>query len=150
MRILICEDSQQNLQSAREFAETVKGEHEVEIADDLGAGIASAGYVDCVLTDCYLPDYMTGEIIPGGLLVALAALGKNVPVCIITDGANHGPDRLICMTQLLGRDKRLQVRVVNADGDGSRDGIKGMTPDGKIIKDWEYCFRELMEKSVTA
>jgi CheY-like chemotaxis protein len=171
MRILICEDSEHNLQSAREFAEKVKGEHEVVIinnASRAGQGVSGGGYSpgefyeegvltplparptwDCVLTDLYLPDHVSGTSLPGGFYVALAALQNNVPACIITDGDAHGDDRLVCAAEIsLQRwNKRLHFRFVNAK---SKEGVKGLTPDGKVIKDWEYCFQQLIQNTAAA
>ena len=164
MRILICEDSEQNLQSAREFAEKVKGEHEVVMLERAGWAVAEVGRsgqvissvshpdgrvtdvrygdkVDCVLTDLYLPT-SKGTSLPGGLCVALAALQLGVPVAIITDGNAHGDDELVAMLSgVQNQNERLQRFIV---GQRNRTGVKGETPDGRLIKDWEFCFNKLI------
>jgi CheY-like chemotaxis protein len=148
MRILICEDSEQNLQSAREFAEKVKGEHEVTIVSvrpARGLNGVRSGEFDVVLTDLYMelsPESPDG-IQPFGLFAALGALQYNVPVAIVTDGKDHGDDPMI--KRLDGfrscNNARLQVHFVHPEK--NYPAMKGVTPDGKAIKDWEFCFRAL-------
>ena len=158
MRILICEDSEHNLVSAREFAEKVKGEHEVEIFGDRpgGAkrGIEGSKY-DVVLTDLYMPSLPGREAEPIGLFIAMKALQYNVPVAIVTDGKTHGKDRNIQCLDLFfleGGNDRIRTFLVTPEPESTDPAsayyspMKGITSEGKAIKDWEFCFRRMMER----
>lgn len=149
MRILICEDSEHNLQSAREFAEKVKSEHEVEICETAGMASykVSRSAFDYVLTDLYLPT-SKGILIPGGVVIALAALQRGIPVCIITDGHAHCDDKMVTLLADTIQQNNERLHLCLLKGEGSK-GFKGWVNNdfvnGKLIKDWEFCFQRLTE-----
>lgn len=152
MRILICEDSEHNLQSAREFAEKVKGEHEVVIHDSAAkAAYALMSFeedkIDYVLTDLYLPT-RKGTVLPGGLAVALAALQRGLPTCIITDGHAHCDDEMVASLWTITERNNERLHLYLLQDEGSK-GFKGWSEggwkNGKLVKDWEFCFRAITE-----
>jgi CheY-like chemotaxis protein len=155
MRILICEDSEHNLQSAREFAEKVKGEHEVTIqATHPFVGIRGIreGRYDLVLTDLFMKTHPASEIVPAGIFVALAALQYGLSVAIVTDGVSHSDEPMIKLLEnfLQYPNERLKVYFVDADMDRPPESNyysphKGRTPERKPIKDWEFCFKQLTQ-----
>jgi len=168
MRILICEDSEHNLVSAHEFAEKVKGEHEVIIHETAnratsvvehsekqvgsrseGGVTVSVTYgdkIDLVLTDLYMPT-RKGTVLPGGLIVALAALQRGIPVCIITDGHAHCDDEMVTsLSHIQQNNERLHLYFLQ---DESSKGFKCWGEGGwrtdKLVKDWEFCFQQLTQ-----
>jgi CheY-like chemotaxis protein len=156
MRILICEDSEHNLQSAREFAEKVKGEHEVDIEAThplRGLHGIKEGKYDLVLTDLFMKRTPDREIEPIGLFVALGALQHGLPVAIVTDGVSHSDEPAISFLEnycLEYNNERLRVYFVDADMHRPPESKyysphKGSAPGRKPIKDWEFCFHALMK-----
>jgi hypothetical protein len=161
MKILILEDSEHNLVSAREFAEKVKGEHEVVIVDKRPVGMIwrlGESKYDVVLTDLFMESLPGKGLEPIGLFAAMKALQHNVPVAIITDGETHGDNRILNLLDglfLEGGSEKIRVYFVNTTSDSEPTSAyysptKGVTPDGKAIKDWEFCFRKLTQQNASA
>lgn len=149
MKILVIDDQERNLQSARELLPEY-GELTTAQTIPTAWNILCSEQFDVVLTDMLMPPVaedhirrvftksLPGYEVPAGLVFAISAANMGSRVVICTD-SDHHKDYLCALLDLVPRtrsNKDNSVRTTCVEARNAFVGRSGYPDEGPLVKDW--------------